>query len=634
MTNNINPNFCLKPVADLLDGTHRFVIPSFQRGYRWEKSQIEDLLKDISDYARDTRHTDAPYCLQPIVLKPIKDKDGNDAYNVIDGQQRLTTLYLICSYLKNPNIEDAYVRKAQLYSIKYSDEGRDEISMDEPVPAKDIDSYYIANAKQIIHDWFQTNDRISPSDLRKVLFLRKDPDRDAFEPHVAFIWYVLQNAQSQDDIKVFNNLNKGKIRLTNAELIKALFILDLQKPSQPADSIDENAFAYQWDTMEHALNDDRFWYFIANKNYNPATRIEIIFDFITDKKNLPKKDHSYRCFQDLFDGKRGNIFKEKNITSFGRAWEEIRKIFETFRYWYEEGSLYHYIGFLISCDIPLYEIFEKLDSKSKSEMVREVRNMIRTRIFGGGFKEENLRELTYSSPKMTRHTLLLFNIETHVRAQQNQSKNAPHKKGVVKSNVTFQKFPFDLFKLYNWDVEHIDSQNESKLQKPDEKCIWLSYVGEIHDTAKPEEWVALQKEAKVLYDKMKEQNEDKENEFKNIYSKVVSFLRGDESDGNVVVDSNIEAEDDDKNPIYNLTLLDAKTNRSYQNAPFAYKRKEIIRRDMSGVFIPTCTKNLFLKYYTRDAEQTSVWKNRWTTADRNGYMAEMINMLKWLWTGN
>ena len=75
--NKQNPNFRLKAIAEFLDGNHFFNIPSYQRGYRWDKKQVEDLLKDIWDFARnDEKKKSDFYCLQPVVVK--KKIAGNE----------------------------------------------------------------------------------------------------------------------------------------------------------------------------------------------------------------------------------------------------------------------------------------------------------------------------------------------------------------------------------------------------------------------------------------------------------------------------------------------------------------------------------------------------------------------------
>ena len=65
-----------------------FFIPTYQRGYRWDKQQVTELLNDLYEFKGGDNSF---YCLQPIVVK--KRQDGR--FDVIDGQQRLTTIYII-----------------------------------------------------------------------------------------------------------------------------------------------------------------------------------------------------------------------------------------------------------------------------------------------------------------------------------------------------------------------------------------------------------------------------------------------------------------------------------------------------------------------------------------------------------
>ena len=86
-------NFTPLPIANLLDGKHRFrfIIPSFQRGYRWEEKQVLDLLEDIKQFANDDNVKSDSYFLQPVVVKAIKKDNENqdiEEYEVLDGQQR------------------------------------------------------------------------------------------------------------------------------------------------------------------------------------------------------------------------------------------------------------------------------------------------------------------------------------------------------------------------------------------------------------------------------------------------------------------------------------------------------------------------------------------------------------------
>lgn len=80
-----------------------------------------------------------------------------------------------------------------------------------------------------------------------------------------------------------------------------------------------------------------------------------------------------------------------------------------------------------------------------------------------------------------------------------------------------------------------------------------------------------------------------------------------------------------ENGLGNLALLDAETNRSYKNALFAVKRKTIIERDKGAVFIPVCTKNVFLKMYSNEVGLKNM--QRWDTVDAECYLDEIKRVL-------
>lgn len=82
-----------------------------------------------------------------------------------------------------------------------------------------------------------------------------------------------------------------------------------------------------------------------------------------------------------------------------------------------------------------------------------------------------------------------------------------------------------------------------------------------------------------------------------------------------------------KDSIGNLTLLDYKTNREYQDAPFPYKRHCIIREDKAGKrFMPVGTRNVFLKYYSNsNTESSFIDAMRWSMPDFDGYLREIHN---------
>ena len=145
----MDKNFSPMPIADMLDGQYHFVIPSFQRGYRWEEKQVIDLLEDIKQFANDDNVKSDSYFLQPVVVKAC-DYNGIDAYEVLDGQQRLTTLLLVLKELLRGYMTPKDIQKytSLLYEITYTN--RPQLNFDDPNAADNIDSYYLSEAKYVI----------------------------------------------------------------------------------------------------------------------------------------------------------------------------------------------------------------------------------------------------------------------------------------------------------------------------------------------------------------------------------------------------------------------------------------------------------------------------------------------------
>lgn len=82
-----------KPIKDIR-GT--FYIPAYQRGYRWERTQVKTLLNDLYQ-CMEANGQEKDYCLQPVVVqKKGVQKKGELKYDLIDGQQRLTTITFCC----------------------------------------------------------------------------------------------------------------------------------------------------------------------------------------------------------------------------------------------------------------------------------------------------------------------------------------------------------------------------------------------------------------------------------------------------------------------------------------------------------------------------------------------------------
>ena len=130
-----------------------FNVPFYQRGYRWGKSEVTRLLDDIYAIADEETGTVRNYCLQPIV---VKKKD--DEYELIDGQQRLTTLYLIYKYMSEAS--NGFIEEPN-FSLKYEIRTKSEAflnNMDMNLKDDNIDFWHMSNAYQTIQEWFESVD--------------------------------------------------------------------------------------------------------------------------------------------------------------------------------------------------------------------------------------------------------------------------------------------------------------------------------------------------------------------------------------------------------------------------------------------------------------------------------------------
>ncbi len=611
-----NNSICLKSIYDLLD--MNFFIPDYQRGYRWSQNQVTDLLNDIYSFAsKKGKSEEEFYCLQPIVVKKCNQEtmdkynlvDGfgdNTWYEVVDGQQRLTTikilfLYLLKYHLKTDSLKQDY--RKELFKIKYATRPNSEEFLNSLMEAghqknsEYIDYDYIDNAYSYIDNWINTNTKDLPGKVRATLFdpLINTKDNQTERGTIQVIWYELE--ESENSIDTFTRLNIGKIPLTNAELIKALF---LQKSNFTEAEVEprQSEIALEWDRIEYSLQNDEFWYFLNEEINNTPARIEFIFDVmykIACKKEpelLDKfgtdNDRTFRYFA-------YRILEEKGKVT--EIWsKEVKAFFNTFEEWFTDSVWYHYIGFLIYCGVDIVTIYDFYKDKPKDEFLAKIKEKIRENVpvkykvlkTPDNTKEYDVK-LSYDDNKtLLRKVLLLLNIEYIVKQEEK----------------TYIRFPFDRFKKESWDIEHIDSFTENDMNDRAQQKLWLSdSVSVLEDDVKYQNLVNQIKEFLESFDEAKNAK-DKFLEFR------TSILQA-------VGEQVSENSEDDKKSIGNLTLLDAGTNRSYGNALFPVKRKTIIEKDSHGQFIPICTKYVFLKYFNKGGASISRWNNSDIKSYRN-----------------
>lgn len=584
--NKLMSNISIKPINELLQ--YNFFIPSYQRGYRWTEKQVTDLLEDIWDFIESDPTKDEWYCLQPIVIKQIENKK-----EVIDGQQRLTSIFLILKYLEK--FIESEVKTFDLeYETRNSEKSNSKDFLNhveqktENEALDNIDYFHIYKAFENIKKWFKNKATTHSSVSSKFItpFLEK----------TKVIWY---DSNEDDSVEIFTRINSGKIPLTNAELIKALFLNSSNFKNKDGKNEEEQntladkirlkqlEIANEWDYIESTLHNEEFWWFINKDENEKDTRIEFLFELIVglpkakNKKNKDFKDFEeyYKEIDDIYYTfrKYAEKFKVKSENEINANWKDVKRYFQILQDWFNNRELYHKIGFLITIGKDIKLLLEESQLQSKTNFIASIDKEITNK-----FSNIQLENIQYGN-KIVRPLLLLHNIQTMLN---NTKENS--------------RFPFNRYKNEKWDIEHIHAKaSEAKVKDEfDEQKNWLK------ENFEKDENVHINEELNKRIDNLIN-NESKKKD--NNFQELIEYVLGEEDDS-----------------LRNLCLLDRGTNRSYKNDSFKMKRKKIIEQEKKGTFIPICSRNVFMKYYSEELKQLG----QWSEIDRSAYFTNIGDILK------
>ena len=641
-------------IGELLDGRY-FYIPSYQRGYRWTEKQVGDLLRDLLCFSNDLANKgnkdekDQFYCLQPIIARPITDIDqlktifGDDfndsilehgVWEIIDGQQRLTTIFLLYKYLLDQKGWDAETLKdeedgKELYHICYatrkgSSSFLENLSLkaikdsSEEAFKENVDYFHMANAFKYISEWIKTDGKSinvryqlggSLDNVRTSLFKLLNGMSDTKGGSVQVLWYELAENKGKRNIKEFQKINTGKIRLTDAELIKGLFLFE-KNFSTSEKYIKQSELALEWEFIENTLHANNFWYFLQKKGFDMPNRIDLLFNLIYKKaalKNIQEEDWDaklkevdiqlsdarqseiFRFYYNRFEGKIGEDLQYE----VGKAWDEVMELYRTLDDWFCTPSIYNYIGLLSQCGEDLCRLVLHYEYLPEESTRLDFEDYLKERISFQlrKVKIDNEKKLilsTYKEHDNIYKVLLTLNI--HLLNEQNKK---------LESESDVYKFPFDVLNAQNWDIEHIDSFHTNALKKDNDKKEWI-------ETALADRSDELSKEEKEQINLKIEEN---------ALDDAINIIKRNAQE--------VDTEEEIKNTIGNLTLLDAATNRMYGNSLFCTKRRIIIERIKQGVFVPVATQYIFAKFFDQKGTNRSLW----TKEDMEAYHNYIYNVI-------
>lgn len=622
------------PVQDLIirPGKNRlcFVIPYYQRGYRWSEIQVEKLLNDFSEFyegKKNSENVGSYYCLQPIVVKRIlpdsictrlgqnfKSEANTDYYEVVDGQQRLTTLYILLKILNDDttalfdlvyerDIKSGFARKQCLDTITSIDPN----TFDPTAKGSTADEYYMKNACVTMKKWItQKKNSINfyiKSDLEQVL------------RSTVVIWYELPHGGSVNCYEVFRNINNGKIPLTDAELVKAMLLNRKFFSPSAADaavrnriiSQSQDLYARQWDEIQRALSKPDVWSFITGgHDFKVHTRIDLLFKILVRKEAADVVNEDLGLFSHYETQLSQRKTIDNKVEYIRSVFEKLLGLYRTIQDWYENPVIYNYIGHIITFSGKKksdWKLTDRLDLIIELEKDYHTLshqffiNDLKCRIKKNLPNVITLSDLNYKNDrKIIVQLLMLFNIE--------------------ELNVLNRRFNFILEANDEWSVEHIKAQHDEIVSDGDRKDHLMKEHERILKIIELERDDATKKKLAIVLKDLEDVMHASELT-KEIFGAIASRI-----------DLEVDGFDsDDSHRLGNLALLSQKSNSSFSNSPFYQKREKMLEWIAHPKKnIPHSTERVFLKLYS--PQIYSLDFTRWGMQDFNAYLAHIEDTLK------
>lgn len=579
-----NSIFSLKEIfTDLLEDAEKdcFFIPAYQRGYKWASSggnsQVEVLMKDLnSAFERNANR----YYLQFITLK-----ENDNLFEVIDGQQRLTTLTILFSLLNHYNESDNFtvnkfnyeVRENFINTFIYKDislilksSNWDSFLSTHQTTELDInnqDVYFIYHATKAIHEFIDH---------------KLNGNRQNFYSYLCEQVYLIVNVLGNEmkSEKIFINVNKG-VKLQDEDLVKGLLITKI-----PIDNQTSQYRMSEFEINESRVNLGRQWddlvLWASRKDIKDFFKIEhqstIGLKWLI---NLAYPDvQSYGNSNPLFTY-LDDLYKTKKETATG-IFTKIRKTMLLLNDWFAEPELHNLLGFILHMKkpLPLRMLWINLISANttKSEILQKLKKLCLQHIPIDDTTGE-LKELNY-----TDHKAELFNLFLILELA----------KFLPIQNRKAVPYNFSNIASESWSIEHIFPQNAKDFKNIN------SLSGTDLDIIK-----------ELLPDTLNQANTEQEKEFRILC--LFNKIKGASDKCSI---SKEELEDlgfllekgaNDLHKLGNLALLQQGMNSRLSNHFFDGKRKIIVKKVSEGSFVPYHTYDVFSKLIIESEAKLQTW---------------------------
>lgn len=271
-----------------------FVIPEYQRSYVWQKDNIEELIEDLY-YAFENKE-DNEYFLGSLVLKNTNNQNFAE-YEVLDGQQRLTTFFMMIAVLRDLLKDEDY--KSTMREMIYQKENKLK-----KIPSRNRITYYIRdNVENFISEFIIADngtmkkeellnkidsDNISISNMANGILIISNllSQKEKLEEFVIFLlnkalFIYVSTDNTEDAFRLFTILNDRGIPLTSSDILKSTNIGQIKKDEL-------KKYSKIWEEIEAKYGDnfDRFLVFIRNILVKQKANANLLDEF---EKNIYEK---------------------------------------------------------------------------------------------------------------------------------------------------------------------------------------------------------------------------------------------------------------------------------------------------------------------------------------------------------
>lgn len=215
-----------------------YAVPNYQREYIWEDKQVEQLLQDIyTEHSFDSRSTDSEYFIGTIVVCP--NKDG--VFDLIDGQQRMTTIYLILCAIRDRMAEvggsPIQALERQIASTDVDKEGEDVFRYRVDLQYEDSSGVLVHLAKGNDGELAFSKKTRSVTNILTAYrtsqtFLRREIGDDKKKLRQFYAYFTknvklirVQTISIAHALKVFETINDRGVGLDSMDLLKNLIFM-------------------------------------------------------------------------------------------------------------------------------------------------------------------------------------------------------------------------------------------------------------------------------------------------------------------------------------------------------------------------------------------------------------------------